>query len=166
MKIPVKFPVKIKPNYFVIPLITVATATLGSVFTNAGMAWYDTALLMPSFTPPKIAFPIAWTVIFILTAMSALIFWNSRSKRPKARMWVTVLFLANAVLNVLWTFLFFYSRAITESLIEMIFLEATTLALIFLLWKISRTASLLLLPYFFWVGFATYLTYEIVSLNT
>jgi len=156
---------KLKPNYFIIPLITIATALLGSLLTNIGMSWYDATLIRPELTPPKIAFPIAWTTIFILTALSALIFWNKSGKKVKMKKWISIIFLINAILNILWTFLFFYSQAIEAALVEMIFLEATVLTLIFLIWKISKTAACLLLPYFIWVGFATYLTYEIVRLN-
>ena len=154
---------KLKPNYFLIPLTTIVVAVLGSLLTDAGMQWYNTELIKPELTPPAIAFPIAWTTIFTLTTISALIFWNKSDKKAPLTTWIALLFLLNAVLNVLWTFLFFYSQAVTEALIEMLLLEATVLALIFLIWKISKTASLLLLPYFIWVGFATYLTYQIIG---
>jgi tryptophan-rich sensory protein len=168
---------KFKPNYVIIPLIVILAAMLGSWFSTQGMPWYDTELIQPSFTPPKWLFPIAWNTIFICTTASALIFWNKgtgekqflwflvQKKTTGKHWWIISLFIANAILNVLWSFLFFQLHLIGASLIEMLLLEATVIALIALLWKISRTASLLLLPYVLWVAIATYLAYSIWTLQ-
>lgn len=168
---------QLKPNYTLIPFIVIVVALLGSVYSSAGMSWYDAELIRPALTPPKLAFPIAWTTIFILSAISALIIWN-KGKKDKKFLWFKVgekytpyfwwivgLFIANAVLNVLWSFLFFYKHLITAALVEMIFLEATVIALCILTWRISKAASVMLFPYAIWVAFATYLTYLIVVLN-
>jgi len=166
---------KIKPNYFVIPLITIAVATLGSLFTTNGMMWYDNTLIQPEITPPDWIFPIAWNIIFILTTISTLIVWNKgkdgilqkifhRHDLVRFR-WIIGLFIANAVLNVVWSLLFFQLQLINLAFAEMILLETTLIALIILVWKTSKTASLLLIPYTLWVGFATYLTYLIVNAN-
>lgn len=151
---------KLKPNYIVIPLITVIVALAGSYLTRGGMEWYDTQLIQPDLTPPNWAFPIAWNTIFALTTISALIVWNKKGWNL-----IAALFILNAVLNVVWSLLFFNLHMLTPAFIEMIILELTLLALIPLIWKTSKTASLLLLPYTLWVGFATYLTYMIVTLN-
>lgn len=155
---------KIKLNYFVIPLITITVAILGSLFTTSGMTWYDVEIIKPQLTPPKIAFPIAWNTIFILTTISALIFWN-KVKDNKTKTTITILFLANALLNIFWSFLFFNQRLILSAFIEMIVLELILVALIILLYKISKLASWFLAPYLLWVGFASYLTWQIYYLN-
>ncbi|MFA6917940.1 MAG: TspO/MBR family protein [Candidatus Gracilibacteria bacterium] len=154
---------KIKPNYIVIPLITILVALVGSWFSSQGMAWYDTEILKPSLTPPKWVFPVAWNIIFILTTISAMIVWNKNSgKNNSAKCkWIITLFIANAVLNVLWSLLFFTMHYVFSAFMEMLILEATTIALMVLIWKFSKPASLMLLPYVLWVVIATYLTYEI-----
>ncbi|MBD3330871.1 tryptophan-rich sensory protein [Candidatus Peregrinibacteria bacterium] len=168
---------RIKPNYILIPLVTVIVALLGSFFTEMGMDWYNQTLVRPELTPPRWVFPVVWNGIFILTTASALIVWNKekrdikflwfRFKRtPDAKFWVIIsLFALNAVLNVLWSLLFFGMREICAAFTEMVILEVTILLLIALIWRISKIASLALLPYALWVGFATYLTYLIASLN-
>lgn len=166
---------KIRPHYIVIPLIVVAVALIGSALTSAGMDWYDT-ITKPALNPPNWAFPIAWNIIFIATAASAIIFWNKAIKRKvlwfefykslsEKSIWITILFLSNAILNILWSFLFFTQHLILASLIEMIFLEASIIALIIMLRPMSRISAYLLLPYALWVGFATYLTYTIYAVN-
>ena len=170
--------IKFKPNYVVVPVITIVVALLGSWFTGVGMEWYDTEIIKPQLTPPRWAFPVAWNTIFICTTIAALIFWNKGKVEkkflwifPKKEIapqywWIVVLFIANAVLNVAWSLIFFTLQQIPPAFIEMLFLEATIIALIILIWNISRIASVLLLPYALWVGLASYLTYAIMTLNS
>jgi translocator protein len=168
---------KFKPNYIIIPLITIMVAVLGSVFTGAGMEWYQAEILKPDLTPPNWAFPIAWNLIFILTTIAVLIIWNKGdasnklvqllTDKPSSQTywWIIGLFIANAVLNIGWTLLFFNLQMVQAALVEMILLEATLVALIAILLRYSRLAAMLLLPYTIWVGFATYLTYAIWIIN-
>jgi translocator protein len=155
---------KIKPNYILIPLIAIVVAVGGSMLTGAGMEWYETTLMKPDLTPPKIAFPIAWNIIFVCTTVSALIIFN-KAKKNKHYKILLVLFAANAILNVLWSYLFFGIGDVQAALIEMIFIEATIIALMALMWENFRLATVLLIPYLLWVGFATFLTYQILNLN-
>jgi tryptophan-rich sensory protein len=155
---------KFKPNYLVIPMVTIAVALLGSFFTSNGMAWYNAEIIRPSLTPPKIAFPIAWNTIFVLTTISALMVWN-KGKKDKSKKVIFGLFILNAFLNVFWSLLFFQMRQIELAFIEMILLEATIIALMILIWKRSKIASALLIPYASWLILATYLTYNILILN-
>lgn len=154
-----------KLNYIVIPLITVVVAWVGSLFTSSGInsGWYD-SIVKPSWTPPGALIGAVWTVLFILAAISALIVWN-KAKRNSWFWWVIGVFVINAVLNVLWSFLFFGEHLIGTAIWEAALLGATVVALIILIWPISRLASLLLVPYAGWVAFATYLTYTVSILN-
>lgn len=138
-------------------------AVLGSWLTGQGMEWYDT-LNLPGFTPPGYVISIVWTIIFILGTVSALLFWNKAKKgRDFGR--VAWLFSLNAVLNVLWSYVFFVNHSLGLAVLEMTLLNLTTLLLMTLIKKTSKTAALLLLPYFLWVSFATYLAYQIWMLN-
>lgn len=152
-----------KPNYIIIPLITIATAVIGSFLTSAGMDWYRT-LKLPSIAPGGGIIGSVWTVIFILSTISALIVWNSAS-RTNLFWWIIGIFVVNAILNVLWSYIFFFSHGIGPALIEMVFLEISVLALCVLIWPYSKIASILIWPYAIWVCFATYLTYNIWILN-
>ena len=64
-----------KLNYIIIPLIAFLTATIGSFFTGTGMDWYET-INLPEWTPPGYIIGIVWTIIFVLTAVSALFVWK------------------------------------------------------------------------------------------
>ncbi|MDD5146563.1 MAG: tryptophan-rich sensory protein [Candidatus Pacebacteria bacterium] len=152
-----------KINDIIIVLIVVAVALIGSWLTSGGMNWYNT-LILPSITPPGFFIGAVWTIIFILSAISAIIFWN-KSERNNRLKWVAALFIFNAFLNVFWSLLFFNQHLISASIIEMIILELTVLALLVLIWPVSKLASALLTPYAVWVVFATYLAYSIWLLN-
>ena len=150
-------------SYFIIPIITIIAALKGSYLTSNGMAWYNT-LNLPSIAPPGSFIGIVWTIIFILSTISALIFWQ-KSPRNKRFKWVTALFLINAFLNVFWSYLFFTQHLILWAIIEMIVLNLTVIVLVLLLWRISKWASILLLPYALWVAFATFLATKVFMLN-
>lgn len=152
-----------KPNYVIIPLITLATMISGSYFTAKGMAWYHT-LNLPSFTPPSWVFSIVWTILYLMIAYSALYFWNT-SKNSWHFIAAAFLFLFNAILNVTWCYLFFYKHMIGVSLIEIIGLNLSTIMLIGILYKETLPSALLLIPYALWGIFATMLTFALWIIN-
>lgn len=153
-----------KTNYAVIIGATILVAVLGSAVTETGMSWYDN-LIQPALTPPDVAFGIAWTIIYILTALSAILFWNKSFPRD-IRFWFTVwLFVFNGVLNVLWSFLFFGEHLPGLALICLIGLWLTLVSLVYFIWPTVRLSAYLLLPYLLWVTFAGYLNYSIWILN-
>jgi len=155
-----------KPNYLIIPLITILVSVTGSSFTSSGIGsgWYD-SIAKPSWTPPGSVIGAVWTTIFILSTISAILVWN-KAKRDTRFRWIIGIFLANAVLNVFWSFLFFGQGLLGLAVWEAALLDATVIALVILIWRTSRIASLLLVPYAAWVAFATYLTYTVWSMNS
>jgi translocator protein len=152
-----------KKNYIIIPLITIVVSVLGSLVTNNNIDWYD-ALSKPSFTPPGFVIGTVWTVLYIFATMTALIVWNSLP-RNKIFKWIVAFLIINAVLNLLWTFIFFGQQMVLLSIIEMILLNITVIVLIVLIWPMSKLAASLLFPYTVWVTLVTYLAYQILVLN-
>ncbi len=153
---------RIKTNYITIPLITIAIALLGRYFVSRGLDWYG-SLQLPAGTPDARIVGAAWTIVYFFAALSALIFWNARGK--KTFVFILVLFTANAILNVLWNVIFFIEHSFMAALAEMTVLNLINFILIILLWGYDKRSSALLLPYFFWVAYASYLTYQIILLN-
>ncbi len=153
-----------RPSYIIILLIVFFISLFGSLITNNGMAWYN-KLLLPSFTPSGAIIGAVWTVVFILSAISVLIYWNKAYRNLRFIVAIT-LFIINGILNVLWSYLFFGLHLVGASILEMIILEATVIALIFLVRYSSKRASILLYPYAIWVAFATSLAYRVLLLNT
>jgi len=152
-----------KLNYVIIPLITLGVSWLGGRLTSGGMNWYQT-IKLPAWTPPGSVIGFAWTTIFILSTISALIVWNRVSHQGRF-WWIIIIFLINAGLNLGWSWLFFNQHLIGPAVWEAGLLGLSVVVLIILIWPFSRLAAWLLVPYGGWVIFATYLTYLIWALN-
>lgn len=142
--------------------VAISLGAFGGLMTPLG-SWYD-ELKKPSWQPPDWLFGPAWTIILGLAAWSAVMAWNA-APDASARTDVVILFATNALFHALWSPLFFRARRPDWALIEVIFLWASLVALLVGLWPISHFASYLILPYFLWVSFATWLNYVIVRLN-
>jgi tryptophan-rich sensory protein len=151
-------------GYFIIPLITLITALGGSSITTKGLDWYK-KIKLPSFTPPGSTIGLVWTIIFFLATASALIVYKLGAKSERFSL-IVFAFIANALLNVCWSFLFFGLHNLQLAFIEAIILEISVLVLIILIWPVSRLAAYLLMPYSLWVAFASFLTFKVLSLNS
>lgn len=152
-----------KWNYFIIPLSVVTTSLLGSRATTGGMGWYH-SLERSALTPPDYVFGIVWTILFVMIALAILSYWNNarHGRQFKDTMW---LFVVNGVLNVLWSYLFFRWHLVGLAVVDAILLALSATSLALLLWRTSRTASLLLVPYILWLFFAVFLTLSFWVLN-
>lgn len=139
----------------------IIVASAGGELTELG-PWYQ-ALIKPAWQPPDVVFPIAWTIIFALTAAAAVIGFRYT---PKGRgRYVIAMFAVNGALNVLWSGLFFTLKRPDWAMIEVVFLWLAIVAPMAYLWRRAPTASLLLAPYLLWVTFAAALNWEIIRLN-
>lgn len=149
--------------YIVIPAIAFAAAFIGGQITDSGMGWYRT-IRLPEWTPEGRVIGGVWTLIYILTAISAIRVWV-RFPRDRRFRWIIGVFVLNTLLNVGWSALFFGLHLMTLAAWEAGLLGTTVLALIILIWPRDRLAAALLLPYFLWVCFATYLNAVIAGMN-
>ena len=123
--------------------------------------WYR-KLDKPPWQPPDAVFGPVWTVIYALIAASML---TVRRRAGKPERVLFVLYGGNLALNLAWTLIFFRGRSPLAAGVEIVVLEATTVALVVRAWPISRLAALCLVPYALWVAFATALTWAIAARN-
>ncbi len=154
-----------KFKYAIVILSVFLVSFLGGLLTDIGMDWYNT-LSLPEFTPPGSIIGIIWSIIFVLVTI-AIISFLRKNKGEKELYFNLILFLLilNGILNILWSALFFVGELFLWSIIEMCFLNLVNLALIILLWKKNKFASILFWPYFLWICLATYFAYSIWLLN-
>ena len=152
-----------KLNYILIPVAALAVALLGGWLTSGGMEWYKT-IKLPGFTPAGGIIGTVWTVIFILAAISALIFWNHKPG-PENFNLIAALLILNGILNIAWSLIFFRLHLLGPAIFEAGILGLSVFILIILIWPVSRLAAGLLIPYAGWASFATYLTYAVWALN-
>jgi len=137
-------------------------AAIGGALTDIG-PWFR-ALNKPSWQPPDWVFGPVWTTLYALIAASAALGWNDAPGSAERRTLIW-LFVVNGVLNVGWSLLFFHLQRPAWALAEIVILWLSIALLIAFLWRFSRRAAWLLVPYLAWVSFAGTLNFAIVQLN-
>lgn len=135
---------------------------LGAISQVNSATWYQ-ALHKSSLTPPAIVFPIVWSILYAMIAISGWYLWQHR-QQPKAK---TALgfYSAQMVLNWAWSPLFFNFHLIAMSFYCIILIALLTLITILLTKNNFKFSSIMLIPYFLWLLFAGYLNYVIWMLN-
>ena len=154
-------PLRWQPVCAAFALATVV-AMLGALITDLG-PWYVN-LHMPPWKPPDALFGPAWTLIFAAAALAGALGWQAMPQRA-ARITLCLFFGVNALLNVLWSALFFRLHRPDWALLEVVLLWLSILVLMFALRRVSTRAALLLLPYLAWVSYAAFLNLAVVRLN-
>jgi translocator protein len=145
-------------------LLCLSAGGIGSAFTMSAIpAWYTT-LVKPSFSPPNWVFAPAWTLLYVLMGLAAAKVWQKGLQNPQVRT-ALVVFLAQLILNMLWSVLFFGLRSPLYGLVDILFLWAMILVTIAQFSKVSTLAAALLIPYILWVTFASGLNLGIFLLN-
>jgi len=141
-------------------ILSEVAGIIGSVFTMPNIpAWY-VSLVKPSFNPPNWLFAPVWTALFALMGISLYLIWTkSKGRRP------FYAFTVQLLLNVAWSILFFGLKSPSAGFVCIVALWLSIAACIIMFWKISRTASMLFVPYIAWVSFASLLNYMIWVLN-
>lgn len=147
--------------FFVNLIIAFGVAGLSALLTRGGSGFYESINLPPLY-PPTWVFPVVWTILFFLMAISATQIYLSKSSFRKDALKVYGIQL---VVNFLWTIIFFNLRALWFAFIWLILLWLLVLLMIYLFTKIKTSAGYLQIPYLLWITFAGYLTLAIALLN-
>lgn len=137
---------------------------LGTPFTISAIpTWYAT-LNKPFFAPPNWIFRPVWTLLYFLMGVAFYLIWKQGWKKKKVKT-AGLFFLAQLVLNFVWSPIFFGLRA---PLLGLTVIVAMWILIVMTMKKfhpLSRWAFYLLVPYLLWVSFATILNAAIVVLN-
>lgn len=155
--------VDVKINYIVFGAITLIVAFLGKFFSSYGMQWYY-SLQLPSYTPAGWFISLIWMLIYVLTTIAIVMVFN-RFTRDKQWHVIMALFALTTVLNVVWSYLFFYKHNICLAFADALVLCAGLYALIALVAQKSWFVAGLLIPYGAWITFATWINAMIMFIN-
>ena len=136
-------------------------ASGSAIFITTG-SWYA-SLLKPSWNPPAWVFGPAWSLLYTMMAVAAWLVWREGGWKKQRR--ALGLFLAQLLLNALWTPLFFglHNPALAFAEIVVLWLVLATTLRSF--WLVKKAAGLLLVPYLAWTTFAAALNFAIWRLN-
>ena len=119
-------------------------------------------LLKPPLAPPKVLFPLAWTIIYLLLGISFYLY----KKNTQRKDWfIDFTYYTNLVINTLWSIIFFVLKWRLVAVIWIIILLLNLISLISLFLKKNPPSAYLNIIYLLWTIFATYLTIGIYILN-
>lgn len=137
---------------------------IGAIFTMDSIPTWYAALNKPSFNPPNNVFGPVWTILYVMMGISMFLIWKEGLKNKDVKN-AFIFFIIQLILNSLWSVVFFGAHSVLGGLIIIVLLWLAVLYCIISFRKISRVASILLIPYLLWITFATLLNYYILILN-
>jgi tryptophan-rich sensory protein len=141
-------------------ILTFGVAYVSSQFEPG--QWYE-AISKPSWTPPGWVFGPVWSLLYLAMSVSAWLVWRKRSHRA-----VTLplgFYLAQLIVNGLWSWFFFGRQMIGVALVDLLLLVLLVAVTLVLFFRVDRRAGVLLVPYQLWICFAAALNYQIWRLN-
>ncbi len=141
-------------------VICFAVAAFGAWFTPG--EWYA-AIHKPPWTPPNWLFGPVWTALYAMMAVAAWLVW---CRRPEPGAHTAIgLFIAQLIINGLWSWLFFGLHWVGLALLDLLLLWVLLLATVIAFFRQHRLAGWLLVPYLLWVSYAVSLNAAIWVLN-
>lgn len=128
---------------------------------DALISWYP-KLSKSLLTPPDAVFSIVWFVIYLSMGFSIGILYSAHSVSKKPVLW---LYGIQLLLNVCWSFFFFYMHVMLAGFVILLILDILAIiSFVALLW-LKRISAFLFTPYMLWILFATYLNMYMVIYN-
>lgn len=140
-------------------LVVFAAAFAGSRFHPE--AW-DARRARPLWNPLDWLFAPVWSVLYVLIAVAGWLVWDTTADftHPALMFWV-----AQLLLNLAWTFLFFGRHSPAMALLDIGMLLAVIVGFMLTAMAASPLAALLFAPYALWVAFAMFLNLALWSMN-
>ena len=135
---------------------------VGGILFRSDTIFYN-SLNKPFFAPKPIVFPIVWTILYFLIAISIyLIFKNNKLKDiPDYNKALLINYFSNQV----FSFLFFTLKSPFLALIDTFIVFISSLFLYYESKELTKTSSKLLIPYIIWNLFALVLITTIFFMN-
>ena len=141
---------------FTLIVAVILAAAIGSMAsTSAGTdSWY-LLLEKSDLNPPSYVFGIVWPILYILMMISAFLSYQK----------IFSIFIIQLFFNAAWSWLFFRFQMPLIALLDIYLLIALNIYILNLMYKESKMAFFLFIPYVVWISFASYLNLFIVINN-
>lgn len=115
----------------------------------------------PFLAPPSIAFPIIWSILYILMGVSYGILESNSLVDSN----VVIIYYLQLCVNALWPIIFFVLKWRLFAFIWILVLALLVIKMTMEFYNKNKIAGLLQIPYVLWTLFATYLNLSIYLLN-
>jgi benzodiazapine receptor len=136
---------------------------LGALITKANLdPWYQ-SLIKPSFNPPSWVFGPVWTFLYIIIAWVGALVWLMPTSSHRGKL--LNLWLAQMLLNFLWSFIFFGFHQMLLAALELTCLIGVVAVLTTKLYKVSKIAFSGFFLYLAWIIYAGILNWTLYGLN-
>lgn len=129
---------------------------ISMILTKNTMNLYE-EMVKPDIAPPAILFPIVWTILYSIIAITLYKFIDNKKIRN--------LIILNLVINVIWPVLFFRFELYLFSVIWLVLIIVTLIIELLKIYKENKIFAYLNIPYLIWLFFALYLNIMIYLLN-
>lgn len=140
-------------------LANLAAASSGAVFRPGD--WYA-ALSKPPWTPPNWAFPVTWSVLFVLNAVSGWLVWVAGGAEAAGAL---ALYGVSLAINACWSGVFFGLRRMGLGFGIVVTLWLSIAAVMAAFAPFSTAAAAMLVPYLAWVTIASALNLRVWQIN-
>jgi tryptophan-rich sensory protein len=138
--------------------------SIGTVTKIDVDTWYTT-LNRSSLTAPNYVFPLVWTILYMMIAISGWLIWEKTPSFANSTR-IKGLYILQLLLNWSWTPLFFYAHAVGSALLCITLIDLCVALFIKVAYATElKLVSILMMPYLAWLLFATYLNFYIWLYN-
>ena len=134
-----------------------AAAATGAMFEPG--EWYDD-MDKPSWTPPKLVFPLAWTFLYIAMSIAA-----ARVAVLEGNAYAMAFYAVQLAFNTLWTPIFFGLKRMGAGMVVILLLWVTVAATMLAFFQLDWIAGTLFVPYLLWVTVASALNFSVWRRN-
>lgn len=143
-------------------IICFCTGFIGASFQKeAILEWYPSLNKSP-LNPPNYTFGIVWSILYVMMGTSIGLI---AASKDKSKNYLILLFIAQLLLNAIWSILFFYLRNPLFGMIDIVLLDLFIIIFAITAYRNHKLSSLLFIPYIIWVTFASYLNLYILLNN-
>lgn len=146
---------------FMVPLVLLIGFAAGQL-GGPDTVWFA-GLSKPAIFPPPMWFGIVWSILFVMIGLSMASV-ASAWGAPGRGLALTV-FAVHFLVTQSWSLVFFGLQDMTTALMVLGFGVVSLLLALVLVFRVRRTAGLLLLPYLAWLCFASVLNYQFIAEN-
>lgn len=142
-------------------VITLGTGALSALASGGFEKYAD--LKKPPLSLPDAVFPVVWTVLYVLMAVSAYIINGSTEVKERSKA-LTVFYIQLAV-NFMWSVIFFRFGLFGAAAVWLFMLIIWIISMLREFAKLDKTAARLQIFYLIWCVFALYLNIGVFILN-
>lgn len=121
--------------------------------------------VLPAGVVPKIVFPIAWSLIYVLIGVSAFLVFLSPNQTEQTRRGDIIWFCINLFLNILWPLFFFRLDLLILSTILCALVVITAIITCYRFYYRNLAGGICYTIYTLWLMYAFYLNLAICLLN-